>query len=295
MAVETLIRQLLEAGVHFGHQTKRWNPRMKSFIFGERSGIYIIDLQQTAQRLKTACDFLQDLTERGEYILFVGTKKQAQESVAEEAQRCGMFFVNERWLGGTLTNFATIRKSVERLQELEKKAADENSAALTKKEKALLEKEIGRLRKKLSGIVQMKKLPNALVVVDPKKEESAVREAKRLSIPVIALLDTNCDPTDINFPIPGNDDALRSIKLVVSLIADSVLSGRQSYLQIKKTKKEAEEKEQAKAQAVSADKPEDETEELIIEDAERKIKETKEQQLKKKPKTEGSKRVREEK
>jgi small subunit ribosomal protein S2 len=238
LAVETLIRQLLEAGVHFGHQTKRWNPKMKKFIFGERSSIYIIDLQKTSQRLKTACEFLKNLAAAGQLILFVGTKKQAQDIIASSATHCGMFYVNQRWLGGTLTNFETIRKSVHRLRELEALRAPESSASFSKKEKASMDKEIGRLKKRLSGVMQMEKLPAALVIVDPKKEEIAVQEAKRLFIPVIALLDTNCDPTDIDYPIPGNDDAIRSIKLVVSIIADSILAGRQIYLQTKEVKKE---------------------------------------------------------
>ena len=247
MVVETLIRQLLEAGVHFGHQTKRWNPKMKKFIFGERSSIYIIDLQQTAERLKATCEFLKNLAAAGQTILFVGTKKQAQEIVASEATRCEMFYVNERWLGGTLTNFETIRKSVDRLRELETLLAPESSASFSKKEKASMDKEIAKLKKKLSGIVQMKRLPSALVIVDPKKEDTAVREAKRLSIPVAALLDTNCDPGDIDYPIPGNDDAIRSIKLVVSMITDNILAGRQQYLQMRETKKEAKEtKKEAK-------------------------------------------------
>lgn len=237
MAVESIIKQLLEAGVHFGHQTKRWNPKMNKFIFGERSGIYIIDLQQTAQRLKVAQEFLNELAAAGQNILFVGTKKQAQSIVTQEATRCGMFYVNERWLGGTLTNFQTIRRSIQRLHDLEAMRAPESSTSLTKKEISLLDKEIAKLTKKLGGITQMEGLPAALVIIDPKKEETAVREAKRLSIPIVALLDTNCDPGDIDYPIPGNDDALRSIKLVVSLLAEDILTGRKRYLEIKESKK----------------------------------------------------------
>lgn len=286
MAVETLIRQLLEAGVHFGHQTKRWNPKMKKFIFGERSGVYIIDLQQTAQRLKAAQEFLGELAAKGEYVLFVGTKKQGQDIIVSEARRCGMFYVNERWLGGTLTNFKTIRKSVERLHDLEALMAPESAADLSKKEKAVLGQEIAKLRKKLSGIIEMQKLPSALIVIDPKKEETAVCEAKRLEIPVIALLDTNCDPKDITYPIPGNDDAIRSIKLVVSLIADSVLSGRQKYLEIKKEKELSRAKAGKAEQEIAASSEEPtEEEELIIEDAEKKLKEPKESPLRRKPKT----------
>ncbi|MBN3037791.1 MAG: 30S ribosomal protein S2 [Candidatus Omnitrophica bacterium] len=282
MAVDILIRQLLEGGVHFGHQTKRWNPKMKRFIFGERSGIYIIDLQQTAQRLKAACDFLKEITAGGGSVLFVGTKKQAQDIVACEATRCGMFFVNERWLGGTLTNFETIRKSVHRLHELESLVAPDSTADLTKKEKASIEKEIGRLKKRLAGIMQMESLPAALVVVDPKKEENAVREARRLAIPVIALLDTNCDPDNIDFPIPGNDDALKSIKLVVSMIADSVNEAKGSQPKAKEKKEvQPKKKEKEKQETVT------EEEEAIIEEFEKKIEEPEEDKLRKKPRAEG--------
>jgi len=280
LVVETLIRQLLEAGVHFGHQTKRWNPKMKKFIFGERSGIYIIDLQETAQRLKTTCEFLKNLAAAGQFILFVGTKKQAQEIIASSATRCGMFYVNERWLGGTLTNFETIRKSVHRLGELQALLAPESSASFSKKERVSMNKEIVRLKKKLSGIVEMKKVPAALVIVDPKKENIAVSEAKRLSIPVVALLDTNCDPNDIDYPIPGNDDAIRSIKLVVSMIADNILAGRQKYLQVKEPKGE-EEKEKEE----QSEEPQKETEEE--KQSEEPQKETEEETTEEPEKTQG--------
>jgi small subunit ribosomal protein S2 len=278
LVVETLIKQLLEAGVHFWHQTKRWNPKMDKFIFGQRSGIYIIDLQKTCECLKAACEFLQALAAEGRRILFVGTKKQAQEIIASEASRCGMFYVSERWLGGTLTNFQTIRKSVERLRDLQALRAPESSASLTKKEQSSLDKEITRLNKKLSGIVQMEKLPAALLVIDPKKEDIAVKEAKRLSIPVAALLDTNCNPEDIDYPIPGNDDAIRSIKLVTAMIADSILAGRQKYLEIHQAKQEKESKETPLKESIS------ETEELIIEDVEKKQKEAVTPELKKRAK-----------
>jgi len=270
LAVETLIRQLLEAGVHFGHQTKRWNPKMKKFIFGERSGVYIIDLQQTAQRLKAAGEFLKEIASQGQSVLFVGTKKQAQDTVASCADRCGMFYVNERWLGGTLTNFKTIRKSVERLQELEAMRAPESSTSLSKKEKAVLDKGIAKLKKKLSGIVKMEKLPHALVIVDPKKEETAAREAKRLSIPVVALLDTNCDPQDTDYPIPGNDDAIRSIKVVVSILADDILAGRQKFAEIKKPKKVQDKV------AAAPNEPLAKAEELVIEEKGKKSKQDEE-------------------
>ena len=292
MVVETLIRQLLEAGVHFGHQTKRWNPKMKKFIFGERSGVYIIDLQQTAQRLRAAGEFLKDLAAQGQSVLFVGTKKQAQDTIASCAAHCGMFYVNERWLGGTLTNFKTIRKSVERWQELEAIRAPESSASLSKKEKAVLDKEIAKFKKKLSGIVAMEKLPHALVIVDPKKEETAAREAKRLSIPVVALLDTNCDPQDADYPIPGNDDAIRSIKVVVSILADDILAGRQKFAEIKKPKeaqKSGEKKKKGKDKVVADLKePLTKVEELMIEDVVEKAKEPEEPQtqIRKSPGTE---------
>ncbi len=290
MVVETLIKQLLEAGVHFGHQTKRWNPKMKKFIFGERSGVYIIDLQQTAQRLKAAGEFLEDLAAKGRSILFVGTKKQAQDIIVSEATRCGMFYVNQRWLGGTLTNFETIRKSVSRLEDLQVLRAPESSASLSKKEKATLDKGIAKLTKKLSGIVKMDKLPNALVIVDPKNEDTALAEANRLSIPVIALLDTNCDPEDIDYPIPGNDDAIRSIKLIVSVIADNVLEGKQKMVKVKETKK-AQKKpaQQVKDKAIAAEEPSKEAEELIVEDVEKKLKQPEEPEAKRRPRTEGTK------
>ncbi|MCQ9207780.1 MAG: 30S ribosomal protein S2 [Omnitrophica bacterium] len=284
MTVETLIRQLLEAGVHFGHQTKRWNPKMKKFIFGQRSDIYIIDLQQTAQRLKAACEFLKDLALSGKVALFVGTKKQAQETIAVEATRCGMFYVNERWLGGTLTNFQTIRKSIDRLHSMEALRAPESTASLSKKEIATLDKEIARLKKKLSGIVKMKSLPAALVIVDPKKEETAVQEALRLSIPVIALLDTNCDPEDIAYPIPGNDDAIRSIKLVVSIIADNMLAGRKEHPESKESKKDKEAPQEEKSpEEIAVKEPMPQVEEQIIEAEEEKIKEPDIREIKMEP------------
>ena len=291
MVVETLIKQLLESGVHFGHQTKRWNPKMKKFIFGERSGVYIIDLQQTAQRLKAAGEFLEDLAAKGRSILFVGTKKQAQDIIVSEATRCGMFYVNQRWLGGTLTNFETIRKSVSRLKDLQALRAPESSASLSKKEKATLDKGIAKLTKKLSGIVKMDKLPSALVIVDPKNEDTAVAEANRLSIPVIALLDTNCDPEDIDYPIPGNDDAIRSIKLIVSVIADNVLAGKQKMVKVKQTKK-AQKKpaQEEKDKTIAAEEPSKEAEEPIIEDVEKKLKQPEEPETRKKPRTEGTKK-----
>lgn len=225
-----LIKQLLEAGVHFGHKTARWNPKMKKLIFGERSGIYIIDLEKTEECLNKARDFLLDISSKGEFVLFVGTKKQAQEAVLAEALRCGMFHVTERWPGGLLTNFATVKRSINRLKEIERMREDGTFTKLTKKEVARLEKELGKLNKNFSGIVQMEKMPAALFIVDTKKEETAVSEARRLGIPIIGLIDTNCDPDIVDYPIAGNDDATKSIRLITSLVADSIVEGRKRFL-----------------------------------------------------------------
>jgi len=225
-----LIKQLLEAGVHFGHQKKRWNPKMKKFIFGDRSGIYIIDLEKTEECVNAARDFLLDITSKGEVVLFVGTKKQAQEVVQQEAIRCGMYYVTERWPGGLLTNYATIKKSINRLKDIEKMREDGTFEHLTKKEIARLEKELAKLNKNFSGIVKMERMPKAMFVVDTKKEETAVLEANRLNIPVIGLIDTNSDPDLISFPIPGNDDATKSIRTVVTIMADAVIEGRKRFL-----------------------------------------------------------------
>ena len=220
------MKELLEAGVHFGHQTKRWNPKMKDFIFGERNGIYIIDLQKTHRLLQDALQYAQDLAAQGRTILFVGTKRQAQEAVAEEAQRAGMPYVNERWLGGLHTNFVTIRKSLDRLRELESMSTDGRHERLTKKEVAQLEKERIKIEKNLKGIKGMKNVPDAVFVIDTRKESIAVQEARKLKIPVIGIVDTNCDPDEVDHVIPGNDDALRAIKLFAGRIADAVLAGR---------------------------------------------------------------------
>lgn len=225
-----LIKQLLEAGVHFGHKTARWNPKMKQYIFGQRSGIYIVDLEKTEGCINKARDFLLDITAKGEMVLFVGTKKQAQEVVQQEALRCGMYFVTERWPGGLLTNFVTVKKSINRLKDIERMREDGTFGKLTKKEVARLEKEMEKLNKNFSGIVQMERLPKAMFVVDAKKEETAVKEAKRLSIPVVALVDTNTDPSLISYVIPGNDDATKSIGLVTRIMADTVVEGRKRFL-----------------------------------------------------------------
>jgi small subunit ribosomal protein S2 len=220
------IKDLLEAGVHFGHQTKRWNPKMKPYIFGERNGIYIIDLGKTARLFREAEEFLTNISADGGTVLFVGTKRQAQDAVAEEAQRCGMHFVNQRWLGGLLTNFTTIQRSLNRLRELEAMSTDGRYETLSKKEIASVEKERRKISKNLDGIRNMAKLPDAVFVIDTKKEKIAVDEARKLKIPVIGVVDTNCDPDDVDFVIPGNDDALRAIRLFTSKVSEAVLSGR---------------------------------------------------------------------
>jgi small subunit ribosomal protein S2 len=223
------MRQLLEAGVHFGHQTKRWNPKMKPYIFGARNGIYIIDLQKTVTMARAAFRFVADLTSRGGYVLFVGTKKQAQDVIQEEARRGNQFFVTNRWLGGTLTNFKTIKQGIDRLKGIEKMADDGTFERLPKKEVAGLERERQKLEKNLGGIKEMTRLPGCVFVIDPKKEQIAVHEASRLGIPVIGLVDTNCDPEGIDFVIPGNDDAIRSIKLFTSKIAEACIEGAARY------------------------------------------------------------------
>ncbi len=226
MAVISM-KQLLEAGVHFGHQTRRWNPKMAEYIFTERNGIYIIDLQKTVKKVEDAYMFVRDIVESGGEILFVGTKKQAQDSIKEEAERVGMYYVNSRWLGGMLTNFATIKTRIERLAQLRKMEEDGTFELLPKKEVVKLNLEIERLEKYLGGIKNMKKLPAAIFIVDPKKERNAVAEARKLAIPIVAIVDTNCDPDEIDYVIPGNDDAIRAVKLISATIANAVLEGKQ--------------------------------------------------------------------
>ena len=221
------MKELLEAGVHFGHQTKRWNPKMKEFIFGERNGIYIIDLQKTLKMFKEASKFVTDLAADGRIVLFVGTKRQAQDAIAEEATRCGGYYVNQRWLGGLLTNWVTVQKSVKRLKELDEMATDGRYELLPKKEVIKLERERKHLQANLAGIKNMNRLPDAIFVIDSNKEQIAVREARKLGIPVVAVVDTNCDPSEVDYVIPGNDDALRAIRLFASKIADSVVEGSQ--------------------------------------------------------------------
>ena len=221
------MKQLLEAGVHFGHQTRRWNPKMGEYIYTERNGIYIINLQKTVKKVVEAYDFIKEVAANGEDILFVGTKKQAQDSIKEEAERVGMYFVNARWLGGMLTNFKTIKKRIERLNQLKKMEEDGTFDLLPKKEVAKLKLEIEKLDKYLGGIKDMKKLPGAMFVVDPRKEKIAVAEAHKLGIPVVAIVDTNCDPDDVDYVIPGNDDAIRAVKLIASTMANAIIEGRQ--------------------------------------------------------------------
>ena len=220
------MKDLLEAGVHFGHQTKRWNPKMKPYIFGERNGIYILDLGRTSKLYREAADFISNVASQGGTVLYVGTKRQAQDAIAEEAQRCGMFYVNQRWLGGLLTNFSTIQRSLARLRELEAMITDGRYDTLSKKEIARLDKERRKLAKNLDGIRGMSRLPDAVFVVDTRHEQIAVDEARKLKIPVIGVVDTNCDPDEVDYVIPGNDDALRSIRLFAAGIADAVLAGR---------------------------------------------------------------------
>ena len=239
MAVISM-KQLLEAGVHFGHQTRRWNPKMATYIFTERNGIYIIDLQKTVKKLEEAYFFVRDMAAAGESILFVGTKKQAQDAIKEEAERCGQFYVNARWLGGMLTNFKTMRTRIARLNQLQKMQADGTFDLLPKKEVIKLQLEIAKLEKYLGGVKEMKKLPGALFVVDSRKEKNAIAEARKLGIPIVAIVDTNCDPDEIDYVIPGNDDAIRAIKLISQTMANAVLEGKQGeQLEVAAEEKEA--------------------------------------------------------
>ncbi|WP_147802328.1 30S ribosomal protein S2 [Alkalicoccus halolimnae] len=226
MAVISM-KQLLEAGVHFGHQTRRWNPKMDRYIFTERNGIYIIDLQKTVKKVEEAFNFVRDLAGQGGTVLFVGTKKQAQDSVKEEAERAGMYFINQRWLGGTLTNFETIRKRIARLKQLEIMQEDGTFEVLPKKEVVILNKEMDRLEKFLGGIKDMDKLPDALFIIDPRKERIAVAEAHKLNIPIVGIVDTNCDPDEIDYVIPGNDDAIRAVRLLTAKMADAIIEANQ--------------------------------------------------------------------
>ncbi|HXX20438.1 MAG TPA: 30S ribosomal protein S2 [Candidatus Acidoferrum sp.] len=231
MAVEITMKELLEAGVHFGHQTRRWNPKMKEYIFGERNGIHIIDLQKTLKMFREAARYVAEQTAQGKSVLFLGTKRQAQEAIAEEAQRCGMFYVNHRWLGGTLTNWVTLQKSIKRLKLLKSMSEDGRMAEFSKKEGARLDRELKHLQQNFAGVENMTTPPDVMFVIDPNAEVIAVREARRMGIPVVAIVDTNCDPSLVDWVIPGNDDALRAIRLFTSKISDAVLTGRQSFEQ----------------------------------------------------------------
>ena len=244
MAVVSM-KQLLEAGVHFGHQTRRWNPKMAPYIFTERNGIYIIDLQKTVKKLEEAYNFVRDLSMDGKNILFVGTKKQAQESVKDEATRAGAYYVNARWLGGMLTNFTTIRTRVQRLAQLRKMEEDGTFDLLPKKEVAQLQLEIDKLEKYLGGIKEMREFPGALFIVDPRKERIAVSEARKLKIPIIAIVDTNCDPDEIDYVIPGNDDAIRAVKLIAGAMADAIIEGREGQMGAAAREDEPESEEEA--------------------------------------------------
>ncbi|MBI5740549.1 MAG: 30S ribosomal protein S2 [Nitrospirae bacterium] len=233
------MKDLLEAGVHFGHQVKRWNPKMKKYIFGQRNGIYIIDLQKTVKMFEDAYNYVKDASSRGETVLFVGTKKQAQDVIIEEAQRSQSYYVNQRWLGGMLTNFTTVKQGIEKLKRIEKMKEDGTYELLTKKEVAKYETERLRLEKNLSGVKEMVKLPGVVFIVDPRKESIAIAESRKLSIPIVALVDTNCDPDDVDYVIPGNDDAIRSIKLITSKISEAILEGKNI---LNKTAQESAEK-----------------------------------------------------
>jgi len=251
MAAIINMKELLEAGVHFGHQTRRWNPKMKPYIFGARNGIHIIDLQKTVRLFKTTYEFIVRIVSEGHSVLFVGTKKQANDSIVEESERCGMFYVVNRWLGGTLTNFQTIRKSIARLKEVEAMKEDGSINRYKKKEILQMEKELSKLKKNLDGIKDMDELPGAIFVIDPKREKIAVREAKKLGVPVVAVADSNCDPDEIDFVIPGNDDAIRAIRLICSKIADACIEGHN--LADERLRAEAElQKEQEAAAAEAA-------------------------------------------
>jgi small subunit ribosomal protein S2 len=255
------MKELLESGVHFGHQVKRWNPKMKKYIFGQRNGIYIIDLQKTVKGMEAAYSFIKDISYAGQSVLFVGTKKQAQEPIAEEAERAGCYFVNQRWLGGMLTNFFTINKSIDRLKKIDALSQDGTYDVLTKKEVSKLEKERSKLQKNLGGIKEMKNIPGALFIVDPRREHIAVLEANKLSIPIVAIVDTNCDPDSIEHVIPGNDDAIRAIKLITSKISNAILDGRdtlareiaeqQQNIEIEKKKMQEDKEEALKEEALA--------------------------------------------
>jgi small subunit ribosomal protein S2 len=267
------MKELLEAGVHFGHQVKRWNPKMKKYIFGQRNGIYIIDLQKTVKMFEVAYNFVRDLSSKGKTVLFVGTKKQAQDVIIEESQKSQSFFINQRWLGGMLTNFKTVKQGIEKLKKIEKMQEDGTYDLLTKKEVAKFETERARLMKNLSGVKDMNSLPGAIFIVDPKKESIAIAEAKKLAIPIVSLVDTNCDPDDIDYVIPGNDDAIRSIKLLTGKISEAVAEGKNI---LNKTVEEAAEKKAIEEKKAEEEKQEQEQKQEQKQEQEQKKEETKE-------------------
>lgn len=238
--VNISMKQLLEAGVHFGHQTRRWNPKMARYIYGERNGIYIIDLQKTVKKLKEATKFVRDVVARGEKILFVGTKKQAKDSIMEESKRCGMYYCNQRWLGGTLTNFRTIEKTIARLKELERLSEESSQEKITKKEKLQVAKELAKLQRSIGGIRDMVKLPGAMFIVDTKKEHNAILEGRKLGIPIVGIVDTNADPDEVDYIVPANDDAIRAVRLISSFMADAALEGADAYRQEMEAKQKAD-------------------------------------------------------
>jgi small subunit ribosomal protein S2 len=249
------MKQLLEAGVHFGHQTRRWNPKMARYIYGERNGIYIVDLQKTVKKLKEAIKFVRDLAAAGEKMVFIGTKKQAKDAIQEEATRCGEYYVNQRWLGGTLTNFQTIKKTIARMKDLQRMSEDGSLDKLPKKEKMLSLKELAKMEKSIGGIKTMTNLPGAVFIVDTKKEHNAILEARKLSIPIVGIVDTNCDPDEVDYIIPGNDDAIRAVRLIVSLMADAVLEGKEA-LRIELEKQQAA-ADKADAETAAAENKDD--------------------------------------
>ena len=262
MAVVAM-KQLLEAGVHFGHQTKRWDPKMAEYIFQARNGIHIIDLQKTSKKLDEAYSFMKEQAEEGKTVLFVGTKKQAQDCMKEAAEKCGMYYINQRWLGGMLTNFTTIKKRIDRLNQLEKMQEDGTFDVLPKKEVILLKKEMEKLEKNLGGIKEMNEMPGVLFIVDPKKERNAILEARKLNIPVIGLVDTNCNPEDVDYAIPGNDDAIRAVKLIADVMANAVIEGRQG--EATEVTETVEEQEVATEEPTSIEE--------VVENAEEEVKE----------------------
>lgn len=268
MATIISMKQLLEAGVHFGHQTRRWNPKMARYIFTERNGIYIIDLQKTVGKVKEAYNFIQEVVRQGKSILFVGTKKQAQEAVCEDAKRCGMYYVNQRWLGGMMTNFKTIEKRINRLKQIERESIDGTFEILPKKEVKVKQDEMKKLEKYLGGIKDMQELPGALFIIDPRKERIAVAEAKKLGIPIVAIVDTNCDPDEIDYPIPGNDDAIRAVKLLCGKMADAVLEARAEFETLEAEANEGEEVVEETPAPVATSEAEEDEEIVIIDDEE---------------------------